>query len=206
MYKLITSLIILFYVTNVNSQIAIGPEAGLYYRPYLFRVVSNGVRKKNIDYSIGIMGEVNLGKKLYAQTRIAYIFRDEAESGWIRTFKPDMKDAIMINKEMTLNVDVLYEPVKKTKVGLGVGMIHKLNAHVIQNFYYSDPQVKYFSPSAYYNMSLLFNQNLGRFGVTARYFFLFNSENIESTNSRVMDDKSGFTLGIHYKLFGYAKK
>jgi len=52
-------------------------------------------------------------------------------------------------------------------------------------------------------MSLILNQNWGRYGLIARYFYLFKSENIDSLNTRIMDYKSGFTLGFNYKLFGY---
>lgn len=201
----ILSIFFLCY-SGIKSQITIGPEAGLYYRPYGFRVVSNYRKQKKLEYYVGIMGEVNLSTRLYAITRLAYIFRNGVESGRVITFNPDLKDATLTNKEMTLNLDVLYELVKNSKVGLGLGMIHKLNAQVQENFYHSDSQIKYFTPGAYYNMSLLFNQNWGRFGLTARYFYMFTSENIDSNNSRVMDDKSGFTLGFNYKLLGYTKK
>ncbi len=200
------TLIFCFLTLSISTQITIGPEAGFYYRPYLFRVISIGVRQKNIDFSFGIMGEVNLGSGLFAQSRIAYVLRSESYSGSVRTYPSNLKDVTLSNKEMTLNLDVLYEPVKNSKVGLGLGMIHKLNAQVQENFYHTDSQIKYYSPGAYYNMSVVFNQNWGRFGFTARYFYMFTSENIDSNNSRVMDDKSGFTLGFNYKLLGYTKK
>jgi len=156
-----------------------------------------------VEYYIGMMGEVNLMAGLYAQTRISYVFKNDAESGLVRTFNPDLKDAILSNKEMTINVDVLYEPIINSKIGIGLGMIHKLDSQVQENIYLANSVLKYFSPNAYYNMSLILNQNWGRYGLIARYFYLFKSENIDSLNTRIMDDKSGFTLGFNYKLFGY---
>ena len=203
MKRLLFISIFFLYYFDVSSQVVIGPEMGIYYRPYGFRVVSNYVKQNKVEYYAGIIGEVKLMTGLFAQTRISYIFRNGAESGLVRTFNPDLKDVILSNKEMTLNVDVLYEPVKNSKIGLGLGMIHKLNSQVQENFYNTNSIIKYFSPGAYYNISVVLNQNWGRIGLSARYFYLFKSENIDSLNARIMDDKSGFSLGFNYMLFGY---
>jgi hypothetical protein len=115
MKRLLFISIFFLYYFDVSSQIVIGPEMGIYYRPYGFRVVSNYVIQNKVEYYAGIIGEVKLMTGLFAQTRISYIFRNGAESGLVRTFNPDLKDVILSNKEMTLNVDVLYEPVKNRK-------------------------------------------------------------------------------------------
>jgi len=111
-------------------------------------VVSNYVKQNNVEYYIGMMGEVNLMAGLYAQTRISYVFKNDAESGLVRTFNPDLKDAILSNKEMTINVDVLYEPIINSKIGIGLGMIHKLDSQVQENIYLANSVLKYFSPNA----------------------------------------------------------
>lgn len=207
MYKLIRSLIILFCVSNVNSQIAIGPQAGIYYRPYTLRGSANAARQSKLDYYLGIMGEVKLMSKMYAQSQINYIFRHETEAASeLHTHIPDFKSGLYINREMFINIDLLYEPLKKSKIGFGLGMIHKLNSEVQENYFKKNSIISYFKPAAVYNFSIIINQNLGRFGLTARYFSLFKSENLESDHFRIMNDRSGFTLGVHYKLFGYAKK
>ena len=206
MFKFIISFILLLMCIPLKSQIVLGPEVGLYYRPYVFKVVSNGVRQNNIEYYMGIMGEVNLGSGITTQSRIAYVFKENVYSGLIHTFDPDMKDAILTNREMMLNVDVLYQPLKNLKVGLGLGMIHKLNSQVQQNFYKTDSKIKFFNPSAYYNASFTYQHQWGRYGVCGRYFYMFKSENINDDRARVKNDKSGFTLGFSYKLLGYNNK
>ncbi len=192
--------------TVLDAQIVIAPEAGIYYRPYLWNVQSNGVQQKKIEFYVGLMGEVKLMPKIYAQTRMTYVFKDRVESGEVRTFPIDLQNASLTNKELTFNVDVLYEPIKNSKIGLGIGMIHKLNSQVSENFFYKDPLIKYFSPSLLYNASVVVNHNLGRFGLNFRYFYLFKSEYINSIYSGILNDKSGMTMGISYKLLGYSKQ
>jgi hypothetical protein len=204
MYKLLI-LILFFTYTELNAQITIAPEVGIYHRPYLFRISSNGVQQNNIDYFFGVVGEVKLMSKLYALTRINYIERSNTYSGLIRTTRPDLKDATLTNMELNMYVDMMYEPFKNTKIGLGFGLIHKLNSNVQENFYYEDSVIKYYSPSINYTSSIVISQNWGRFAINGRYFNLFKSENLDSNNSRVMNDRKGFTIGLSYKLFGYKK-
>ena len=77
MNKLFLILVFLFcfFSVTVTSQIIIGPEAGIYYRPYTLRGIANSIEKKELDYYLGIMGEVKLMSKIYAQSHLAYIFR-----------------------------------------------------------------------------------------------------------------------------------
>jgi hypothetical protein len=204
MNKLIILIVILLSI-ELNAQITIGPEVGMYHRPYLFRISSNGVQQNNLDYFFGVVGEVKLKSKLYALTRINYVERKNAYSGLIRNFEPDLKDATLTNMELNMYVDMMYEPFKNTKIGLGLGMIHKLNSNVQENFYFEDSVIKYYSPSINYISSIVISQNWGRFAINGRYFNLFKSENLDSNNSRVMNDRKGFTIGLSYKLFGYKK-
>lgn len=206
MNRLVLLFLLLFFSYCSNTQIVIAPEAGIYYRPYLWNVQSNGVVQKKIDFYVGLMGEVKLMPKIYAQTRMAYVFKNKAESGEIRTFRPDLQNASLTNREFTINVDVLYEPIKNSKIGLGIGMIHKLNSQVEENFYYKDSRISYFSPNILYNASVVVNHNWGRFGLNIRYFYLFKSEYINSIYSGILNDKSGMTMGFNYKLLGYKKQ
>jgi hypothetical protein len=107
--------------------------------------------------------------------------------------------------ELNLHVDCMYEPFKNTKIGLGLGLIHKLNSNVQENFYYKDSEIKYFAPSINYTSSVVISQNWGRFGLNGRYFYLFKSEKLDSSNSGIFNDRKGFTIGFSYKLFGYRK-
>lgn len=206
MNRLVLLILLLFFSYCSNTQIVIAPEGGIYYRPYLWNVQSNGVVQKKIEFYLGIMGEVKLMPKIYAQTRMAYVFKNKAESGEIRTFRPDLQNASLTNKELTFNMDVLYEPIKNIKIGLGLGMIHKLNSQVEENFYYKDSRISYFSPNILYNASVVVNHNWGRFGLNIRYFYLFKSEYINSIYSGILNDKSGMTMGFNYKLLGYKKQ
>ncbi len=205
MNKIVLILTLFLLTDPLMSQIVIAPEVGIYHRPYFFRVVSNGVEQEKMDYYVGLMGEVRLMPKLYAQSRINYVFRHNTESGLIWTFDPSFKDAKLTNKEMDLSVEIMYEPIKKSKIGIGLVMIHKLNSHVQENFYYEPSVIKYFNPSIYYAASVVISHNWGRIGIIGRYINLFKSENIDSNDSRVMNDRSGFSVGISYSLFGYKK-
>jgi len=206
MFKTIIFLLFLGFSYNTNAQITLSPEGGIYYRPYLWNVQSNGVEQKKIEFYVGVVGEAKLMPRLYTQTRMAYIFKNNAESGLVRNIFPDLKNASLSNKELTFNVDVLYEPVKNSKIGLGIGMIHKLNSQVQENFFNRDILIKYFSPSLLYSMSVVVNHDWGRFGLNFRYFYLFKSEYINSNYSGILNDKSGITMGFSYKLLGYSKQ
>ncbi|HMR86738.1 MAG TPA: hypothetical protein PKD51_01220 [Saprospiraceae bacterium] len=206
MNRTILLILLLWFSYFSNAQIVIAPEAGIYYRPYRWNVQSNGVIQKKIEFYIGMMGEVKLMPKIYAQTRMTYVFKDRVESGEVRTFPIDLQNASLTNKELTFNVDVLYEPIKNSKIGLGLGMIHKLSSQVEENFYYKDSRISYFSPNILYNASVVVNHNWGRFGLNFRYFYLFKSEYIDTYYSAIINDKSGITMGFNYKLLGYKKQ
>ena len=206
MNKIVLILTLFLLTDPLMSQIVIAPEAGIYHRPYFFRVVSNGVEQEKMDYYVGLMGEVRLMPKLYAQSRINYVFRHNTETGdvwWC--FIPSIKDAKLTNKEMNLSVDILYEPIKKSKIGIGLVMIHKLNSHVQENFYFEPSVIKYFNPSIYYAASVVISHNWGRIGISGRYINLFKSEYIDTKNLGIKNDRSGFSVGLNYRLFGYKK-
>ena len=197
--------IVFLLSTKLSSQITIAPEIGIYHRPYLFRISSNGVEQNKIDYFFGVVGEVKLMSKLYALTRINYVERKNVYSGLIRNFEPELKDATLKNMELNLHVDIVFEPFRNTKIGFGLGLIHKLNSHVQENFYKEESVIKYFIPSINYTSSVVISHNWGKFGLNGRYFYLFKSENLDSNNSRVMNDRNGFTLGLSYQVFGNRK-
>ncbi len=205
--KRITILSIFFLcVSGLSSQITIGPEAGFYYRPYTLKGIANSVSQKKLDYFLGIMGEVKFMSKMYAQSHITYVFRKNTQAASeIHTHLPDLKSGLFVNREIIFNIDILYEPIKNSKIGLGLGMIHKLDSEVQENYFYKNTIFSYFKPASVYNMSIVINQNWGRFGLTARCFSLFNSENIDSKHFRILNDRTGFTLGFNYKLLGYTK-
>jgi len=205
MNKIVLFLTLFLLTDPLMSQIVIAPEVGIYHRPYLFKVISNGVQQEKMDYYLGIMGEVRLMPKLYAQSRINYVFRHNTESGDVRTFDPWLKDAKLTNKEMNLSVDILYEPIKKSKIGIGLVMINKLNSHVQENFYNEPSVIKYFNPSIYYAASVVISHNWGRIGISGRYINLFKSEYIDTKNLGIKNDRSGFSVGLNYRLFGYKK-
>lgn len=205
MNKIVLILTLFLLTDPLMSQIVIAPEVGIYHRPYLFKVISNGVQQEKMDYYLGLMGEVRLMPKLYAQSRINYVFRHNTESGLVWTVDPSFKDAKLTNKEMNLSVDILYEPIKKSKIGIGLVMIHKLNSHVQENFYFEPSVIKYFNPSIYYAASVVISHNWGRIGISGRYINLFKSEYIDTKNLGIKNDRSGFSVGLNYRLFGYKK-
>jgi len=189
---------------DVTSQVEISPEVGIYYRPYTFRGIANSIEKKELDYYLGFMGEVKLMSKIYAQSHFAYIFRQSTEAASeIHTHLHDLKSGLFTNKEMYINLDVLYSVFKTSKIGLGLGILHKLDSEVQENYFNKNTVLSHFSPSSIYNMSVVITNNWGRLGLSARYFYQFKSENLESNRFRILDDRSGFTLGFNYKLFGY---
>ena len=204
MNRTILLILLLWFSYFSNAQIVIAPEAGIYYRPYLFRGKSNSVEQNKLDYYVGLMGEVKLMRKLYGQTRVSYIFRQSTKAAMEFTHLPDFEEGLYINKEMTFNVDLLFEPIQNTKIGLGIGMIHKLGSQVEEKFYYKNPVTSYFNSSVLYNMSVSANQNFGRFGMNIRCFYLFKTEDLASSYIWVNHSNPfGVTLGFNYRLFGH---
>lgn len=204
MKRLLFISIFFLYYFDVSSQIVIGPGAGIYYRPYTLRGIANSIEKKELDYYLGIMGEVKLMSKIYAHSHLAYIFRQSTEAASeIHTHLPDFKSGLFTNKEMYINLDVLYSVIKTSKIGLGLGILHKLDSEVQENYFNKNTVLSHFSPASIYNMSVVITNNWGRLGLSARYFYQFKSENLDSNHFRILDDRSGFTLGFNYMLFGY---
>jgi len=206
MPKIIIILVVFLFFQSVSAQITIAPEVGIYSRPYLFDALSNGVKQNKSEYFAGIMGEVRILPKLHTQARLAYVWKHDINSGLVLTAQPDLDYAILYNQELTFNVDLLYEPIKRFKIGAGIGLINKLDSYLFEKYFFKESQNSYFSSNNLYTASLVIDYNWRRIGVAARMFYLITEESLDSQVSSVWENNQGFTVGLNYRLIGYKDK
>ncbi len=206
MPKIIFIIVVFLFSQSVSAQITIAPEVGIYSRPYLFTALSNGVNQNKIEYFAGIMGEVRIFPKLYTQARLAYVWKHDIDSKLVNTSVPDLKYAILYNQELTFNVDLLYEPIKRVKVGAGIGLINKLDSYLFEKYYFRESENSYFSNNNLYTASFVIDYSWKRIGVAARLFYLITEESLDSQVSSVWENNQGFTVGLNYRLIGYKDK
>lgn len=206
MPKIIFILVVFLFSQSLSAQITIAPEAGIYSRPYIFNALSNGVYQNKREYFAGIMGEVRILPTLYTQARLAYVWKHDVDSKLVLTTPPDLDFAILYNQELTFNVDLLYEPIKRVKAGAGIGMINKLDSYLFEKYFFKESQNSYFSSNNLYTASLVIDYNWRRIGVAARMFYLITEESLDSQVSSVWENNQGFTVGLNYRLIGYKDK
>ncbi len=206
MPKIIFILVVFLFSQSLSAQIILAPEVGIYSRPYLFDALSNGVNQNKIEYFAGVMGEVRILPKLFTQARLAYVWKHDINSGLVLTAQPDLDYAILYNQELTFNVDLLYEPIKRVKVGAGIGLINKLDSYLFEKYFFKESQNSYFSSNNLYTASLVIDYSWKRIGIAARMFYLITEENLDSQVSAVWENNRGFTFGLNYRLIGYRDK
>jgi hypothetical protein len=206
MPKIIFILVVFLFSQSLSAQITIAPEAGIYSRPYIFNALSNGVYQNKREYFAGIMGEVRILPTLYTQARLAYVWKHDINSKLVLTTPPDLDYAILYNQELTFNVDLLYEPIKRVKVGAGIGMINKLDSFLFEKYIFRESENSYFSNNNLYTASFVIDYSWKRTGVAARLFYLITEEQLDSPVARVWENDRGFTVGLNYKLIGYKDK
>lgn len=206
MPKIIFILIVFFCSQSLSAQIIIAPEVGIYIRPYIFNALSNGVYQNKREYFAGIMGEVRILPNLYTQARLGYVWKYDVDSKLVNTTPPDLDFAILYNQELTFNVDLLYEPIKRIKAGAGIGMINKLDSYLFEKYFFKESQNRYFSSNNLYTASGVIDCSWKRLGASARMFYLISEERLNSEVAYVSENKIGFTVGLNYRLIGYKDK
>ena len=206
MHRIIFVIVIFFCTFSISAQIIIAPELGVYSRLYTFQALSNGMSQNKIEYFAGIMGEVRIFPKLYTQARLAYVWKHDIDSKLVLTTPPDLDYAILYNQELTFNVDLLYEPIKRVKVGAGIGLINKLDSYLFEKYIRRESENSYFSNNNLYTASFVIDYSWKRIGVAARLFYLITEEQLDSPVARVWENNRGFTVGLNYKLIGYRDK
>lgn len=203
MPKIIFILVVFLFSQSLSAQITIAPEAGIYSRPYIFNALSNGVYQNKREYFAGIMGEVRILPTLYTQARLAYVWKHDVDSKLVLTTPPDLDFAILYNQELTFNVDLLYEPIKRVKAGAGIGMINKLDSYLFEKYIRRDSENSYFSNNNLYTTSFVIDCSWKRLGASARMFYLISEERLNSEVAYVSENKIGYTVGLYFKLIGY---
>jgi len=190
-----------FYGFMLYSQAIIAPEIGINYHPY-HRIdgVANIDTFNTPSIYLGVLGELPLSERLIFQLRAIYVFKQNTSTPGYGVLSEHLKDEY-INMAINAHFDLLYSINKNFKIGGGPGIIHKLNSRVNEVWtteIYSYP----INPIVFYTGSLLLEYNKKRLGFVFRYFYVFSNVPKGNTIQGIYSSKSGFTLGINYRLFG----
>jgi hypothetical protein len=137
------------------------------------------------------------------QVRAGYVFRKNTRTKDF-IFIPNYMGSTFVNRELTVNLDLLYRFFNNIKLGFGAGIIHKLNSQVVENFtsfnnYYD------VEPKILGSINSMIAYDFGKFELNLRYFYLLNNELKNGRYLRINGGNYGLSCGLSYKLFSSKK-
>src|SRR5690606_12009178 len=110
------------------------------------------------------------------------------------------KETTFINRELMVNLDLLYRFFNNIKLGLGAGIIHKLNSQVVVDFtsINNDYDVE---PKIVGSINSMIAYDFGKFELNLRYFNLLNNELKNGKYLRINGGNYGLSFGLSYRLY-----
>jgi hypothetical protein len=190
---------------KIYSQVSISPEIGLNYRPYILKNLWSEFFHNKPELYMGFMGEVFFNSNISLQSRLGYIFRKHTTVSHHATFNPLYMGTKFINREIYVNLDLIYSFSNGIKIGSGLGIINKINSYTLEDYttkkYYYKMQDK-----TLYSMNILIAYQYRKFELNARYFYLFNTELNGPDWVKLLEGHHGLSSGVNYRLFSSKKK
>lgn len=189
---------------SLFSQISLSPEIGLNYHPSYHRdhvLVVDTVKSPNLY--IGILGDLSVSESISFQLRFNYVFRKNTRrphSG----ISPHHRENEFTNMELVTTFDVLYALNQSIKIGVGPGIIHKLNSRVTEIWTTEDRSFPVF-PRSLISANMVLYYELDRIGIGIRYFYAWGKTN-DLISFNITSAKQGLALSVNYKIIGYDPK
>ncbi len=189
---------------KIYSQVSISPEIGLNYRPYILKNIFTEFYHNKPELYMGFMGEVFFNSNISLQSRLGYIFRNNTTVFYNLTFNTLYMGTKFINRELSVDLDLIYSFSNGIKIGSGLGIISKINSYILEDYttekYYYKIQDK-----TLYSMNILIAYQYRKFELNARYFYLFNTELNGPDFVMLQDGHHGLSCGLSYRLFSSKK-
>jgi hypothetical protein len=169
----------------------------LNYRPYILSGVNTYFYHKTPEPYFNVLGEVYFSSSLLIQVRAGYIFRKNTSTKEISA--PNYMGSTFVNRELTVNLDILYRFFNNIKLGVGGGIVHKLNSQVVLDFtsfnnYYN------VEPKILGSLNSMIAYDFGKFELNLRYFYLLNNELKSGKYIRIRGGNYGLSCGVSYRL------
>jgi len=201
--KRIVLLYFCFIISSLSlfSQVSLSPEIGLNYHPSYHRdggLVVDTV--KSPSFYIGILGELSVSERISFQLRFNYIFRRNTRRVNFAHL-PAHSHNEFTNMELVTTFDVFYALNQSIKIGVGPGIIHKLNSRVTEIWTTGNRSFPIF-PRSLISANMVLYYELDRIGIGIRYFYAFGKTN-DLISFNITSAKQGLALGVNYKFFDF---
>lgn len=191
----------LTFLSMSSAQVSLAPEWGVYYRPFTLGGVNSFRDVRESEMYVGLLGEVKLTQKIFMQTRVSYIFKNNYSVTTDLVALPEYRGSTLYHEEMNFDLWLLYNIFNNFKLGLGHGFAHKLGTHIVGDqthftftHYLKTPILNYLA----FNL----DYSIGRLGFMARYHYIYKPEFFDSSFIRFFEEKNAFSVGVYYKFFG----
>jgi hypothetical protein len=190
---------------KIYSQVSISPEIGLNFRPYILKNLDSEFYHNKPELYVGFMGEVFFNSNISLQSRLGYIFRKHTTVSHHITFNHLYLGTKFMNREISVDLDLIYSFSNGIKIGSGLGFISKINSYILED-YTTEKYYYKIQDNTLYSMNILIAYQYRKFELNARYFYLFNTELNGPDFVMLQDGHHGLSCGISYRLFSSKKK
>lgn len=191
----------LTFLSMSSAQVSLAPELGVYYRPFTLGGINSYRDIREPEMYLGLLGEVKLTQKLFLQTRVSYIFKNNHSISMDIVTPPEFNGSKLYQEEMNFDILILYKLFNKLKIGVGHGFGHKLGTYYISDFV-SYKETNYLNSSYLNYLSINMNYMIGNFGIVARYHHIYKPEDFRSYLMEFQNEHNAFSFGVYYKFFG----
>lgn len=133
---LVTTFSLLFmFINSLSSQVTLSPELGISYAPYRLINYNSEVHQHKLDFLVGISGSIPFTPKVFLQTRIQLILRQNAEyHGSDLGFNPKYKGYTFSKNELNISFTGYHKVSNQVSIGMGIGFIYDLKSEIIADY------------------------------------------------------------------------